>query len=69
MRTGCSAPLRPTTRREMAFPVGVARRLHTEVPASTLVEIPDAAHMAHFDNPQAWLGAIRAFLGAQQAAV
>lgn len=55
--------------REMAFPVGVARRLHTEVPASTLVEIPDAAHMAHFDNPQAWLGAIRAFLGAQQAAV
>lgn len=55
--------------REMAFPVGLARRLHAEVPASTLVEIPDAAHMAHFDNPQAWLGAIRAFLGAQQAAV
>jgi pimeloyl-ACP methyl ester carboxylesterase len=51
--------------REMAFPVGVARRLHTEVPASTLAEIPDAAHMAHFDNPAAWLGAIRNFLAAR----
>ena len=49
-------------RREVAFPVGVARRLHAALPASTLVEIPDAAHMAHFDNPAAWLAAIRAFL-------
>jgi pimeloyl-ACP methyl ester carboxylesterase len=48
--------------REMAFPVGVARRLHAEVPGSTLAEIADAAHMAHFDNPAAWLGAVRAFL-------
>ncbi len=54
--------------REMAVPIGAARRLHCEVPASTLAEIPDAAHMAHFDNPSAWLGAIRAFLGGQQAA-
>jgi len=49
-------------RREMAFPVGVARKLHAALPASTLAEIPDAAHMAHFDNPSAWLAAIRAFL-------
>jgi pimeloyl-ACP methyl ester carboxylesterase len=49
-------------RREMAFPVSVARKLHAALPASTLVEIPDAAHMAHFDNPAAWLAAIRAFL-------
>ena len=48
--------------REMAFPVGVARKLHAALPASTLAEIPDAAHMAHFDNPSAWLAAIRAFL-------
>jgi len=48
--------------REMSFPVGVARRLHAEVPASRLAEVPDAAHMAHFDNPSTWLGAIRAFL-------
>jgi pimeloyl-ACP methyl ester carboxylesterase len=49
--------------REMAFPIGVARKLHAALPASTLVEIPGAAHMAHFDNPSAWLAAIRAFLG------
>ena len=49
-------------RREMAFPVGVARKLHAALPASALAEIPDAAHMAHFDNPSAWLAAIRAFL-------
>jgi pimeloyl-ACP methyl ester carboxylesterase len=48
--------------REMSFPVGLARRLHAELRTSTLVEIPDAAHMAHFDNPVVWLGAIRDFL-------
>jgi pimeloyl-ACP methyl ester carboxylesterase len=48
--------------REMTFPIGVARRLHAEVPASTLVEVPEAAHMAHFDNPAVWLGAVREFL-------
>jgi len=51
--------------REMSFPVEVARRLHAEVPASILAEIPDAAHMAHFDNPDDWLAAARAFLTAQ----
>ncbi|MDT5040371.1 MAG: hypothetical protein QOE51_1356 [Actinoplanes sp.] len=49
--------------REMSFPVDVARRLHAELPASTLAEIPEAAHMAHFDNPASWLTAIRQFLG------
>jgi pimeloyl-ACP methyl ester carboxylesterase len=51
-------------RREMGFPIGVARRLHAELPASTLAEIPEAAHMAHFDNPDAWTTAVRAFLRA-----
>ena len=51
--------------REMSFPIGVARRLHAEVPASTLIEVPEAAHMAHFDNPPVWLGAIREFLRAR----
>jgi pimeloyl-ACP methyl ester carboxylesterase len=50
--------------REMVFSVSLARKLHTALPASTLAEIPDAAHMAHFDNPQAWLAGIRGFLDA-----
>ncbi len=52
-------------RHDMGFPVGVARRLHAEVPGSVLVEVPDAAHMAHFDNPSAWIEAIRTFLGSR----
>ncbi|MDI6103358.1 alpha/beta hydrolase [Actinoplanes sp. NEAU-A12] len=48
--------------KEMSFPVGTARRLHAALPASTLVEVPDAGHMAHFDNPSDWLAAIRRFL-------
>jgi pimeloyl-ACP methyl ester carboxylesterase len=48
--------------REMTFPLEVARRLNAAVPASTLAEIRDAAHMAHFDNPAAWLAAITDFL-------
>jgi pimeloyl-ACP methyl ester carboxylesterase len=51
--------------REMSFPIGVARRLHAEVPASTLIEVPEAAHMAHFDNPTVWVSAIRDFLRAR----
>jgi pimeloyl-ACP methyl ester carboxylesterase len=47
---------------DMTYPIDVARRLHAAVPASTLAEIRDAAHMAHFDNPAAWRGAIRGFL-------
>lgn len=49
---------------DMGFPVSLARKLHAALPASTLAEIPDAAHMAHFDNPQAWLASIRGFLDA-----
>ncbi|MET0425418.1 MAG: alpha/beta hydrolase [Actinoplanes sp.] len=48
--------------REMTFPVAAARRLHAEVPASSLVLVPEAAHMAQFDNPVVWLAAIRQFL-------
>ena len=48
--------------RETCFPIAVARRLHTELPTSTLAEIPDAGHMTHFDNPTPWLAAVRRFL-------
>lgn len=52
--------------REMSFPVSLARKLHAALPASTLAEIPNAAHMAQFDDSQAWLAAIRGFLHATQ---
>ena len=48
--------------REMSIPIGIAHRLHAELPASVLAEIPEPAHMAHFDNPERWLAAIRGFL-------
>lgn len=48
--------------REMSFPISTARRLHAVLPSSTLAEIPEAAHMAHFDNPTAWQTAVRQFL-------
>ena len=48
--------------RETCFPIAVARRLHDELPTSALAEIPDAGHMAHFDNPTPWLAAVRRFL-------
>ena len=51
----------------MSFPVSLARRLHAEVPGSALAEIPDAAHMAHFDNPTAWVTAVRTFLARHAA--
>jgi pimeloyl-ACP methyl ester carboxylesterase len=49
-------------RHDMGFPVGVARRLHAELPGSVLAEITGAGHMAHFDDPGGWLDAVRRFL-------
>lgn len=48
--------------KDLTFPVTLARRLHAELPGSTLAEIPGAGHMAHFDDPRAWLAAVRNFL-------
>lgn len=47
---------------DLAFPIGTARRLKADLPDATLSEIPDAGHMTHFDNPTAWLAALRTFL-------
>lgn len=46
----------------MGFPVQVAERVHDEVPASQLVVIESAGHMAQFDQPAEWARAIAAFL-------
>lgn len=46
--------------------IGVARRPHAELAGSTLVTVPEAAHLAHVDNPEVWLGAIRALLRARR---
>lgn len=54
-------------RHDMGFPVDLVARSHRELPGSTFVELPDAAHMAHVDQPERWLGAVRAFLREQDA--
>jgi pimeloyl-ACP methyl ester carboxylesterase len=47
---------------DMGFPVQLARRLHAAVPHSNLAVIGQAGHMAHFEQPQLWLDALRQFL-------
>ncbi|HXH84307.1 MAG TPA: alpha/beta hydrolase [Candidatus Tectomicrobia bacterium] len=41
----------------------VAERMAAALPDGRLVEIPDAVHTLHEDNPEAVLAALRAFLG------
>jgi len=47
---------------DRTFPAAAAERLHEAVPGSTLRIVPEAGHMPQFDNPVAWLTAIREFL-------
>jgi pimeloyl-ACP methyl ester carboxylesterase len=47
---------------DMGFPVQVAQRLHDEVATSELAVIQSAGHMAQFDQPAKWAGAVAAFL-------
>jgi pimeloyl-ACP methyl ester carboxylesterase len=51
---------------EMSFPLALAARLHADVPGSHFAIVPGAAHMAHFDNPEAWTAATRDFLTVAQ---
>lgn len=46
----------------MSFPVQVAERLHSEVPTSQLAVMESAGHIAQFDRPTEWAGAVVAFL-------
>ena len=47
---------------DMGFPVQVARRLHAAVPASELVIVDQAGHMAQFERPSVWAAHVRTFL-------
>ena len=50
-------------RRDLTFPAKLAGQAAAALPGARAVVLPDAGHMAHIDQPAAWLAAISAFLG------
>ena len=50
-------------RYDMTFPVELADLVAARNPAARAVVLDDAGHMAHIDQPDAWLAALREFLG------
>ena len=50
-------------RQDMTFPVGLAERAAARNPAARAVILDEAGHMAHIDQPKAWLAALAGFLG------
>jgi pimeloyl-ACP methyl ester carboxylesterase len=49
-------------RQDMTFPVALVEPTTELIPTATSVVLDDAGHMAHVDQPEAWLAAVRAFL-------
>jgi pimeloyl-ACP methyl ester carboxylesterase len=49
-------------RHDRRFPVTHARYAAERLPRARAVVLDDAAHMAHIDQPGAWIGAVRSFL-------
>lgn len=49
-------------RQDMTFPVELAEQAQDLLPGAQAVILDDAGHMAHIDQPDAWLAAVRAFL-------
>ncbi len=47
--------------KDMGFPVQLAQRLHQAIPTSRLAVVSNAAHLCHFENPEAWSQAIHHF--------
>jgi pimeloyl-ACP methyl ester carboxylesterase len=45
----------------MTFPVGLVEPTLAALPSAEAVVIGDAGHMAHVDQPDAWLAAVRQF--------
>jgi pimeloyl-ACP methyl ester carboxylesterase len=50
-------------RQDMTFPAELADRTAAAVPAAVARVLDDAGHMAHIDQPRAWLAALAEFLG------
>jgi pimeloyl-ACP methyl ester carboxylesterase len=46
-----------------------SRAMAATIPGAELVVIPDAGHSPQFENPDAWLAAMRSFLAAVPGAV
>jgi pimeloyl-ACP methyl ester carboxylesterase len=49
-------------RQDMTFPVALVEPTTQLIPTATGVILDDAGHMAHVDQPDAWLDAVRTFL-------
>jgi pimeloyl-ACP methyl ester carboxylesterase len=49
-------------RQDMTFPVSLVEPTTVLIPSASGVVIEDAGHMAHVDQPERWLAAIRTFL-------
>ena len=48
---------------DMTFPAALAEQTAAEMPNTRAVILDQAGHMAHIDQPEAWIEAIKAFLG------
>ncbi|GGS39102.1 alpha/beta fold hydrolase [Actinokineospora fastidiosa] len=49
-------------RQDMTFPAALAEQAAARNPSATAVILDEAGHMAHIDQPGAWLGALSRFL-------
>ena len=47
---------------DMTFPAVLAAQAAARIPRATAVVLREAGHMAHIDDPRAWLAAVRRFL-------
>jgi len=47
--------------------VTASNMMHDAIPGSTLVVLPDAGHSPQFENPDAWIAAVGAFLASVSA--
>jgi pimeloyl-ACP methyl ester carboxylesterase len=49
-------------RQDLTFPAKLAEQVAAEVATATAVLIDQAGHMAHIDQPEAWIAAVSSFL-------